>query len=506
VRRPLAFKTGILAAYLPTWQAMNKIRALLMTDIVDSTHLAARLGDDAMSALWTEHDRQARLLLREWSGKEIDKTDGFLLIFDAASDALGFASAYHRAIGGLRHPLVARVGLHVGEVILRAGEHADVALGAKLLDVDGLAKPTAARVMALAPPGRTILSAAAAGTLEIGGPQLSKCGWWRVKGLDEPIELFGVPDAGDHDDALSLCDGAAGHRVTEKSGTWVPLREIPHSLPSERDSFVGRHTDLTEIDTHFSGGARLVSLIGIGGTGKTRLAQRFALTRLGEFDGGAWFCDLSSATSYDGVLHGVATGLGLPLDSADPASQISRSLRARGRCLVVIDNFEQVLPFAEQTLGRWLSEAPGARFVATSRIVLGIKGETPYFVGPLDAVAAATLFRARAAIARKGFATSTADDRAISQLVGLLDGLPLALELAAARIRVLSPVVLLERMSQRFKVLSSTHGRTGRQSALGTTFDWSWDLLSPAEKSGFAQLSVFGGGFSLDAIESVVDL
>jgi class 3 adenylate cyclase len=140
---------------------MAEQRALLLTDVVDSTLLAERLGDAAAAELGVAHDRVARDLLRAWRGREIDKTDGMLMLFDAATDALGFVIAYHAALAGLPVPLQARAGLHVGAVILRANPPEDVAHGAKPLEVEGIAKPLAARVMSLALGGQTLLTAEA---------------------------------------------------------------------------------------------------------------------------------------------------------------------------------------------------------------------------------------------------------------------------------------------------------------------------------------------------------
>src|SRR5687767_10768432 len=138
---------------------MNDARALLLTDIVDSTSLSVSIGDAAMARVWAAHDRVARDLLRAWRGREIDKSDGMLLLFGAAADAVGYALAYHRALAALDVPLKARAGLHVGTVQLRENSAADVALGAKPLEVDGIAKPTAARVMSVARGGQTLLTA-----------------------------------------------------------------------------------------------------------------------------------------------------------------------------------------------------------------------------------------------------------------------------------------------------------------------------------------------------------
>jgi len=140
---------------------MNDVHALLLTDIVDSTRLSQAIGDAQMARAWAAHDRVARDLLRTWRGREIDKSDGFLLLFDRAADALGYALDYHRVLAAIDPRLHARAGLHFGAVTLRRNDPADVARGAKALEVDGVAKPLAARVMALAHGGQTLLTAAA---------------------------------------------------------------------------------------------------------------------------------------------------------------------------------------------------------------------------------------------------------------------------------------------------------------------------------------------------------
>jgi predicted ATPase len=263
---------------------------------------------------------------------------------------------------------------------------------------------------------------------------------------------------------------------------------------------------LGEIARKFDDGARLVSLLGIGGCGKTRIATRFGRTWLGEFPGGAWFCDLAAARTLEGLISAVAQGLDVPLGGEDAVAQLGRALAGRGPCLVILDNFEQVARHAEATLGRWLERAADARFLVTTREVLGIAGEEVMALAPLQPADAETLFLRRAAAARRDFAPSAEDSLAIPRLMQLLDGLPLAIELAAARVRMLTPAALLVRMSERFKVLTSAGGRLDRQATLRAAFDWSWDLLRPAEKLALAQLSVFEGGFSLEAAEAIVDL
>ncbi len=482
--------------------------ALLLTDLVDSAALTQQLGDEAWAALSAQHDRLARDLLRQWRGQEIDKTDGFLLLFAQAADAVGYALGYHRALAGLPVPMKARAGLHVGAVTIREAPAADVALGAKPFEVDGVSKPIAARVMSTALGGQTLLTAQAVAALGEVPQRVMSHGHWQVKGLPVPIELF---ELGDEDAPFTPPpDSTKVWRVLRQgdrhNGLWLPLRELPHSLPAERDAFVGRRPMLQELARRFDDGARLVSVLGIGGGGKTRLATRYGWAWMGEHPGGVWFCDLAPARSIEGIASAVAQGLQVPLGQEDPIVQLGNAIAGRGACLVILDNFEHLARHAESTLGRWLDRAGEARFLVTTREVLGIPGEETLALAPLAAHDAQALFTRRAEAARRDFQPGPEDQAAIATLVGLLDGLPLAIELAAARTRTLAPRALLARMSERFKLLASSGGRLDRQATLRATFDWSWGLLPTAEKAALAQLSVFEGGFTMEAAEAVIEL
>ena len=203
---------------------MSEQRALLLTDVVDSTQLAERLGDVAAAQLSAAHDRAARDLLRAWRGREIDKTDGMLMLFEQPADALGFALAYHAALAALPMPLKARAGLHVGPVILRTNSAEDVAHGAKPLEVEGIAKPVAARVMSLAMGGQTLLTAEARAALGETALRVQSHGFWRIKGIAEPVELF---EAGDERAPfMPPPDSAKVYRVVRRDELWLPLREI----------------------------------------------------------------------------------------------------------------------------------------------------------------------------------------------------------------------------------------------------------------------------------------
>ena len=483
---------------------MTELCALLVTDIVDSTSITELLGNVGAGELWAAHDRLARDLLPTFRGREIDKSDGLLLLFPEAADAARYAAAYHRALQTLGTPLKARAGLHVGKVILRENTTADVARGAKPFEVDGIAKATAARIASVANAGQTLMSSEATEALRGAGWKIRSHGHWRLKGVSEPAELFEVADT----DAASdpPADNPKAYRVARDGELWLPARQIRHSLPAERDAFVGRREALDELARQFEAGARLVSVTGMGGTGKTRLVTRFAWTWLGEVPGGAWFCDLSQARSIDGIASAVSQALDVPLGKEDPVVQLGNAIAGRGTCLIVLDNFEQVSRHAESTLGQWLSRARDARFLVTTRVVLGIGGESILALAPLPPSDAAALFTRRAQSARRGYQPRGEDQAAIAPLVKLLDGLPLAIELAAARVRVMTPSTLLSRMSERFRLLATTAGRADRHATLRATFDWSWDLLTLPEKAALAQLSVFEGGFTLEAAEAVLDL
>lgn len=289
------------------------------------------------------------------------------------------------------------------------------------------------------------------------------------------------------------------------AGSTVMLPHEPRDrLPAERDAFVGRARDLESLQEAIAG-ARLVTVLGPGGVGKTRLVLRWARTHRSDWRG-VWFVDLCEARSVDEIVAAMAVALEVRLDPADPVRQLGHALAGRGPCVLWLDNFEQVAPHAEATIGRWLDRAPDARFVVTSRSVLGIPGERPFLLAPLEPPDAEALFLRRASAARSGFSPSDDDRADIRTLVDLLDRLPLAIELAAARIRTLSPRQIHERMQQRFTLLTAPGGRRDRHATLRATLDWSWELLGASDRQALAWLSVFEGGFTLEAAEAVLRL
>ena len=457
--------------------------ALLFTDLVDSTAVVERLGDARAASVFAEHDRSARALLARHGGREIDYSDGFFLLFDDAAQAASFALAYHASLAAL--DLRARAGLHVGPVSLRENAPEDVARGAKPIQVEGIAKPLAARVMSLARGGQTLLTRAARdalGAALAASVAVESHGHYRLKGIAEPIEIFELAES-DRSSFAPPDDSEKAFRVVRGEDGWRPVREVRHNLPRERDAFVGRSADLASVAARFDAGARLLTVLGPAGTGKTRLTRRYGWTWLGDWPGGVYFCDLSDARTLEGVFFVVALALDVPLSKGDPAVQLGHAISTRGRCLVILDNFEQIVPHAKASVGRWLDRAADAAFLVTSRERLHLAGEEVLPLEPLSVDAEGVeLFALRARTQKADFALTPANRATVARIVALLDGLPLAIELAAARIRVLSPAQLLERLSDRFALLAGARSAADRQATLRGAIDWSWNLLLPGSR------------------------
>ena len=465
----------------------------LFTDIEGSTALWEQRAADMRPALG-HHDALLRQAIELSAGRIIKTTgDGVVAVFHAAKDALTACLSAQRALQqGLDtesssaepatqpQPLAlkVRMGLHTGVAELRDGDYFGTPLN------------RAARIMSVAHGEQILLSAACAELVRGDLPEgvtLREMGEHSLKGLLHPERLVQVVVPGLRADFPPLSS------------------QTGHNLPAERDAFVGRQASLDDLRQRFAAG-RLVSLLGIGGTGKTRLAAHFGWQSVDRFPGGVWFCDVTQARTLDGILHAVAEGLDVPLGKDDAATQLGHAIAGRGQCLLIVDNFEQVARYAEETLGRWLSRASAACFLVTTREVLGLPGEQVVALAPLPPSDGAELFMRRAEAAKPGFAPGAADVEAIAPLVKLLEGMPLAIELAAARVSVMPPRQLLVRMTDRFKLLSSSGRRMDRQATLRGVFDWSWELLSLPDKATLAQLSIFEGGFTLEAVEAVLDL
>jgi class 3 adenylate cyclase len=332
----------------------------LFTDIEGSTALWEQ-DPEAMQAALARHDRLLRDAIESSNGSVVKSTgDGMYAVFAAATDALAACLAAQRSLqhseaststvptdteGSMPFSLKVRMGLHTGAAEFRDGDYFGAVLN------------RTTRIMSAAHGGQVLLSFVTAELVRgylPAGVTLREMGEHRLKGLLNPERLFQVVAA----DLL-----ADFPPVTSLTG---------HGLPAERDAFVGRSDSLAELARRMKAGARLVSVLGSGGTGKTRLVTHFGWSALRDFSGGVWFCDLSEARGLDGIVHAVAQGLDVPLGKDDPVTQVGQAIAARGLCLVILDNFEQISRYAEDTLGQWLNRASNARFLVTTREVLGL--------------------------------------------------------------------------------------------------------------------------------------
>jgi predicted ATPase/DNA-binding winged helix-turn-helix (wHTH) protein/tetratricopeptide (TPR) repeat protein len=261
--------------------------------------------------------------------------------------------------------------------------------------------------------------------------------------------------------------------------------------PAERDPFVGRREELAALQQLTESGARLVTVTGPGGVGKTRLL----LHRHAERPTPGWYCDTREVRTVDGLLDAVAGAMGVK-----PGEQglegLGRLLARAGPRELVLDDFDLLVPHAEETLGRWLDQAPELRVVVSSRQVLGLRGEVVLPVGPLPLPDAVALFTERARA--RSPQVELGGTELLERLVAQLDGLPLAIELAASRCHTLSVPQLLSRLDDRFRLLSAQH------TSLRATVDWSWELLEDHERQALAALTVFEGGFSASAAEALL--
>jgi predicted ATPase/class 3 adenylate cyclase len=496
-----------------TINSSTEIRTLLLTDVVGSTQLSEQLGDAAMALVWQHHDRVARDLLSIWHGREIDKTDGMLLMFDHPEDAVHYAHAYHQALARLDTPLEARAGLHVGQVLLRENAAEDVQRGAKPLEVDGLAKPTAARIMALARGAQTLISSEACAALSESGLAFESHGHWLLKGVHEPVELFEVILAGDG--CRAPTDGDKGYRVTQVGERWLPVAEIPNNLPQQASQFIGREKELREIKA-LLGSARLVTLLGMGGLGKTRMSLQAAAEVMHQFPDGVWFMDLAPITDPVHALAEAAQVLGVREEPERSLLQSVCAFLKDRRVLMIFDNCEHLIQPAAKLANALIKAAPHLRLAATSREALRISGEHTITILPLtlpkvgaDVATlmqspAVRLFVDRAQSNKASFELNHQNAAAVAELVVRLEGIPLALELAAARVRALSVDEINKRLGDRYRILTGgSRDAPGRQQTLRALVDWSYDTLSEDEKTLLNRLAIFRGGANLATIEAV---
>jgi predicted ATPase/class 3 adenylate cyclase len=457
----------------------------LFSDIEGSTRRWAE--DPEMSEALTRHDAILRASIESSGGQWVKHTgDGVFAVFGNASDAVTAAIDIQRAIhrdfeGSLR----VRIGLHTGEAERRGD------------DVFGLAVSTAARIMDVGHGGQIMVSEATRAVLG-SGPQdefeLLDLGTHRLKDLSETQRLYQVIAPGLDSDFPAL----------------RTLEAVDHNLPLQLTSFVGRERELEEVAdlvrTH-----RLVTVTGVGGAGKTRLTLQVAAELAETFPEGAWLVELAVVNDPDGVAAAFAAALGVRHEKGGAVGVLDRLVdHLRGReLLLVVDNCEHVLGATGSLLQVILSAAPDVTVLASSREGLGIAGERLWQLPSLDVGAgveseASRLFMDRAETGGSRLEWNEETRRHVVRICELLDGIPLAIELAAARTRVLSPEQISLRLSDRFRLLTGgARSALPRQQTMEAAVDWSYQLLSETERRLFSRLAVFVGGFSLEAVEAV---
>lgn len=436
----------------------------LFTDIEGSTERWQR-DPDAMAVALAAHDELIREVVRRHGGTVFKHTgDGMCVVFTSAAD--GVAAALD-AQAGLELPV--RMGLHTGAAVSRDG------------DFFGPTLNRAARVMD-AGHGRQVLVSSTTAEI-VREHELVDLGEHLLKGLATPERIFQVG-----------------------RGEFPELRTPRPSvgnLPIELSTFIGRSEDVTglaeEIVDH-----RLVTLIGVGGTGKTRLAIETARKVAASFVDGCWLVELATVTIDEAVPLAFATGLEV---AAPPYGDIVDHVIARlqrKRCLVLVDNCEHVLTTAASIVERIVAACPNVAFIATSREPLMVRGERLVPVASLTPEDAERLFLDRARDEAPGLVIDADQRRAIHELCQRLDFLPLALELAASRVRALTPVELVANLEERFRMLvGGRRSRMERHQTMRGTLDWSYDMCGDAEQAVFDRLSVFPAGFDLAAARAI---
>jgi predicted ATPase/class 3 adenylate cyclase len=452
----------------------------LFTDQEQSSSLW-EADPEAMNQAVSSHDAMVRSIISRWGGRVFSIAgDGFGAAFTSHADAIRAAVEAQTALRAEPWPdgveLRVRMGLNTGATFERGGNYF------------GPPVNRAARIMAAAHGGQVLVSQVTRELVDEQrlGLRFVDLGRHRLRGLDAPEHLHQLVIEGD-------------------DTTYPPLATLGvagYDLPAPRSSLHGRERDIAALAALLAT-TRVVTLVGVGGVGKTRLAVELAWRVADRFDGGA-LVDLAAVSDADDVVGAAATVLRIPVgDKTSTVAAIVRSLRARD-VLVVFDNCEHVVEAVAELIDEVAASTTGCRLLATSREPLGVEGEQLWPVRPLDGPDAAALFVSRARALRPDYTLRPADHRALSDLCRHLDGLPLALELAAAQLGYLSVSELLERLDQRFQLLSGGRRRAHRRSqTLEATMEWSYRLLDPDEQRLLRVCSVFSGGFTLEALAGV---
>ncbi len=474
------------------------IVTFLFTDIEGSTPVWEREPDQMRLAL-ARHDAILRTTIANHGGHAFKTIgDAFQASFAFPIQALAAALAAQRALAAqtweTSEPIRVRMGVHVGPAV---AEDTDYHTTHTLNRV--------ARIMAAGHGGQILLSEEVADLVRRDLPTdvtLRDIGQHRMKGLTHLEHLFQLV-------------------APDLPAAFPPLKTLdhhPNNLPLQPTLLIGREKESASVCALLRrADIRLVTLTGPGGTGKTRLALQTAAELIDEFSDGAWFVNLAPISDPDLVATTIAQTLGVREAGGQPlAERLNEYLRSK-QLLLVLDNFEQVVE-AARLLGALLVAAPNLKALVTSREPLHLAGEHEYAVPPLALpdpqalppldrlieYAAVQLFLVRAQAVKADFAVTHANAPVIAAICARLDGLPLAIELAAARVKLLPPHALLARLDQKLKLLTGgARDLPTRQQTIRNTIDWSYDLLDAGEKTLFTRLGVFVGGRTLEAAEAV---
>jgi predicted ATPase len=465
----------------------------LFTDIEGSTRLWEQEGETMPAAL-AEHDALLERAVVEAGGRVVKTTgDGIVAVFEDPAAAIGAAIAAQDRLQATEWPttdaLQVRVGVHCGPVVERGG------------DYFGTTMNRTARIMALGHGGQVLVSESVALLVR-----------------EQLPPGIGLRDLGEH----RLRDLTNVERVHQADADGLrrefpPLRSrdaYPSNLPAQLTSFIGREDEIEELKS-LARRERLVTLTGVGGVGKTRLAVRVAAELLPDAPDGVWLCELATAESDDAVEELIASALSIVPRATIPVREsIVETLRDR-KCVIVLDNCEHVLAAAADVAGAILQRCPDARILATSREGLGISGEQLRPLSsmhiPDEASAASvlsndatTLFIERARAIAPAFTLDDGNAPAVVEICRRLDGIPLAIELAAARVASMQPGEIVALLDERFRLLTGSRRRTvERHQTLRAAVDWSYSLLSDVDRGVFDRLGVFTGSFDAAAATAV---
>jgi predicted ATPase/class 3 adenylate cyclase len=475
--------------------------SFLFTDIVGSTRLWEKFPAQ-MGAALARHDDLIRSAVEAHAGL-VFKTvgDSVCAAFQSPHDSLEAAIDAQRALAAEDwkdiRALTVRMGIHAGPAEFRDGDY----FGATLNRVS--------RVEGAGHGGQILLSRIVVELLEdepLGAISFKSLGNHRLRNLDRPEHLYQV-----------VVQGLAESFPPPRS-----MEALPNNLPGQTTSFVGREKQLDEVKNILAD-ARLLTLMGTGGTGKTRLALETGAHVIHDFRDGVWLVELALIAEADRVVEAVAAAVGAREEPDRPLhSTLINFLRGKS-ILVLLDNCEHLLSAVSDLAAELLRSCPRLKILATSRHAMGIGGETIFRVPPLQVLdfdaddfrgedfptrlseyEAVKLFVARAVAVRSDFTITNANAPAVAEICSRLDGIPLAIELAAARVKLLSVEQIASRLDDRFRLLRGGH-RDGlpHQQTLQTLIDWSHDLLSEKERVAFRRMGVFAGGRTLEALEKV---